>query len=89
MSRPKVQKPKDKIVLTKRDVERMKVEIAHRTLLLVTAYTMDELGYDEDKIIDMWTAISRWSDAIDKEKIIKLNDVADIINEHTGLTLRW
>lgn len=89
MSRPKIQKPKDKIVMTKGDLERMKVEIAHRTLLLVTAYTMDELNYDEDKIIEMWDAIARWSDAIDNQKVIKLNDIADIINQHTGLKLRW
>lgn len=76
-------------MLTKGDLERMKVEIAHRTLLLVTAYTMDELNYDEDKIIEMWDAIARWSDAIDKQKVIKLNDIADIINQHTGLKLRW
>ena len=76
-------------MLTKGDLERMKVEIAHRTLLLVTAYTMDELNYDEDKIIEMWDAIARWSDAIDNQKVIKLNDIADIINQHTGLKLRW
>lgn len=55
----------------------------------MTAWTMDELNYEEDKIIAMWDGITRWSDAIDKQKLIKLNDIADIINEHTGLTLRW
>lgn len=89
MSRPKVKKPSDKVVMTKRDLERLRLEVAHRTLLLVTAWTMDELNYNEDKIIEMWDGIARWSDAIDKQKLIKLNDIADIINEHTGLTLRW
>lgn len=89
MSRPKVKKPKDKVVLTQGDIQRMKVEISHRTLLLVTAWTMDELDYDEDRIIEMWNGISRWSEAIDEKKLIKLNDIANIINDKTGLNLRW
>jgi len=89
MSRPKKLKPSDKLTLTKRDLERIKTEIAHRTLLMVTAWTMDELDYDEEKIIQMWDGIARWSDAIDNQKVIKLNDIADIINKHTGFELRW
>lgn len=89
MSRPKVKKPKDKLVMTKGDLERIKVEIAHRTLLMVTCWTMDELDFDEDKIIAMWDDIARWSNAIDKDKTLKLNTIADIINEHTGLKLQW
>lgn len=89
MSRPKVKKPKDKLVMTKGDLERIKVEIAHRTLLMVTCWTMDELDFDEDKIIAMWDDIARWSSAIDKDKTLKLNTIADIINEHTGLKLQW
>lgn len=89
MSRPKKLKPNDKVVMTKRDLERLRLEVAHRTLLMVTAWTMDELDYDEDRIIEMWDAIARWADAIDRQKVIKLNDIADIINEHTGLTLKW
>ena len=89
MSRPKKLKPNDKMVLTRRDLDRIKLEIAHRTLLMVTCWTMDELDFDEDKIIAMWDDIARWSNAIDNEKTLKLNTIADIINEHTGLTLKW
>ena len=89
MSRPKATNPKRQLVLTERDLKRIKTEISHKTLVLVTAWTIDELGYDEDKIIEMWDGIARWADAIDHQKIIKLNDVCDIISEHTGLKLRW
>lgn len=89
MSRPKKRKPNSQRVITERDLKRMKLEIAHRTLILVTAWTMDELGYSDEKIVEMWDGIARWSEAIDHDKVIKLNDICKIINEHTGFNLMW
>lgn len=89
MSRPKSTNPRTQLVITERDLKKIKTDISHRTLVLVTAWTMDELDYDEDKIIEMWDGISRWADAIDHKKLIKLETVCDIISEHTGLKLRW
>lgn len=89
MSRPRSTNPRTQYVLTQRELKKIKVEISNRTLILVTAWMMDDLDYDEDKIIEAWDALSRWADAIDHQKIIKLETVCDIISEHTGLKLRW
>ena len=49
---------------------------------------MEEEGWDEDKLIDYYEAISRWSDAIDKH-LISAKQVAEIINERTGAQMKW
>lgn len=89
MSRPKKYKPNTQMTITHRDLKRIKDEISHRTLILITAYLMDELDYDEDRIIEMWDGIANWAHAIDHDKLIKLQDVCDIINQHTGLKIQW
>lgn len=75
------------IVMTARDVTKAKKEIADRTLTLITAYLMDELDYDEDKIVELWEGITRYSEAI-KDHTITLNKVKDIIEERTGIKLK-
>ena len=89
MSRPKKLKPKDKVVLTKSDITRMFHSATYRAFIMFTCWAMDEWDFDKDKIIQAWDDINRWSEAIDKEKTLKLQTVCDIINEHTGLDLKW
>jgi hypothetical protein len=47
---------------------------------------MDEMDYDEDRLIGFWEGVSRYAKAIDT-KIISLRTVTRIIEDHTGLTL--
>lgn len=84
----KLRRPSQKVItLTARDVTNIKKEISDRTLTLITAYLMDELDYDEDKIVALWEGITKYSEAI-KAHTITLNKVKDIIQEHTGITLK-
>lgn len=84
----KLRRPSQKVItLTAREITRIKKEISDRTLTLITAYLMDELDYDEDKIIELWEGITRYSEAI-KDHSITLNKVKDIIQEKTGIVLK-
>ena len=77
------------VVMMARDVTKLKQQVSDRVLCLVTAYLMDELDYDEDKIVEMWEGISRYAAAID-DHTITLNKVKEIIQEHTGIKfLGW
>lgn len=87
MGKGKLRRPSQKVVtMTVRDINKLKMEVAERVLCLVTAYTMDELDYDEDKIVDLWLGIQRYSNAI-KEHDITLKKVKDIIEDKTGIKM--
>lgn len=77
------------ITLTNRELNKLKLDVTERVLCLVTAYMMDELDYDEEKIVDMWLSIQRYANAI-KDHTITLNKVKEIIQEKTGIKfLGW
>jgi len=86
MSVPKARKPKTHVTLTQKDITRIREEATARALVLATAYLMDEMDYDEDRLIGFWEGVSRYAKAIDT-KIISLRTVTRIIEDHTGLTL--
>lgn len=77
-----------KTTFTARKLEEVKKEAVGQTFLLVAAYLMDELDYDEKKILDLWDGITRYSEAIDK-KLLTMGKVCYIIEKHTGLKVRW
>ena len=77
-------------LMYKRDIRKIEENAAAEVLILVTAYLMDEFEYDDDKIIELWNCVTRYSDAINKEKLITINQVCEIIEKNTGLKLgRW
>ena len=87
MSKRISEKPR---LMYKRDIRKIEENAAAEVLILVTAYLMDEFEYDEDKIIELWNGVTRYSDAINKEKLITINQVCEIIEKNTGLKLgRW
>lgn len=89
MSRPKVRKPKDHITLTRKDLERYQLDQIQKAFILTAAYLMDDFDYDEARILDFWNGVVRYADAIDS-KLISLQTVTQIIEEHTGLKLgKW
>lgn len=77
-----------KVEITPKKLQAIKMEAIGQTMVLTIAYLMDELGYDEDRCLDVWDGVARYADAID-EKLITMNKICDIINEHTGLNIRW
>lgn len=77
-----------KITITPRKLDEMRTEILGQAMILHIAYLMDELGYDEQKCLDVWDGVARYSEAL-KTKTITMHKVCQIINEHTGLNIRW
>ena len=77
-----------KIEVTPRKLTEIKHDIAGQTMILTLGYLMDDLEYDPDKLIEVWNGLSRYAEAIDTH-LITLNKVCDIINENTGLSIRW
>lgn len=83
MSRPKHTKT---ITISRQQLRKHDDEIAVKMIILSAAYLMDEMDYDEDRIIDYWNGLTRYADAIDK-KLITIRQVNDIIEQKTGLKL--
>ena len=77
-----------KIEVTPRKLEEIKKDIAGQTMILTLGYLMDDMEYDPDKLIEVWDGLTRYAEAVNSH-IISLNKVCDIINENTGLTIRW
>lgn len=57
-------------------------------MILFAAYLMDELDYNEDRILSVWDGVSRYAEAI-QNKDITMKKVCEIVNAHTGLNIRW
>ena len=74
--------------ITPRKLEEIKKEAIGQTFLLVAAYLMDELDYDEQKIIDLWDGVTRYSEAINKN-LLTMGAVCYILEKHTGMKVRW
>lgn len=77
-----------KIEITPHKLDEIKKEAIGQTYLLVAAYLMDELKYSDDKIIELWDGITRYADAV-RNKDISMRKVCAILEEHTGLKVRW
>lgn len=86
MSVPKARKPKTHVTLTQKDIMKIREEATARALVLATAYLMDDMDYDEDRLLDFWDGVARYANAIDT-KLISIRTVTDLIEEHTGLSL--
>ena len=59
-----------------------------RVLILSASYLMEEQDWNDDKLVEYYEAICRWSDAIDSH-LISIQKVVDIINEKTGAEIKW
>ena len=81
-------KKNKRVEVTPRKFQEMKVDAMGQAFILASAYLMDELDYDPQKIIDFWNGVCRYSGAI-QDKLITIHKVVEIINENTGLNVRW
>lgn len=77
-----------KKTLTPRKIQEIKTEAMGQAMILTIAYLMDELSYDEDKCLAVWEGVARYAEAVD-DKLITMQKVCDIINNATGLQIRW
>lgn len=77
-----------KTEITPRKLEEIKRDISGQTMIPTLAYLMDDEDFDEDRLIGVWDGLSRYAEAVNSH-LISLNKVCDIINESTGLSIRW
>lgn len=73
-----------------RMANRIKSSAVEQTMILVAAYLMEEpeFDYSDERILELWQGISRWSVAV-KDHTISCEKVCDIINQNTGLNIHW
>lgn len=87
-------KPQVHYNITEVQLRKIKDEVANeacnKMCTFMLAYLMEDenIHYDEDKIIDTFMAMERWSEALD-EHLISIRKVCDIIQEKTGIEVRW
>ena len=92
-------KPKDpnKIVLNRTELRKLKEEATDEIAIIFSACFMDEYCFDEEtgdyypdtdeRIIDLWTRLSRYSRAV-KAHDISINRVRKIIEEVSTLEIK-
>ncbi|MCB6992414.1 hypothetical protein LI177_02805 [bacterium 210820-DFI.6.37] len=79
--RPKVELSEKQILKIKQGVAK---EATEKACLLAVAVMADTLSLTEDEICKVASDISRWAEYVDKH-IVKINDVADVIESKTGI----
>ena len=77
-----------KIELTPRKIEELAKDASAKAMILFAAYLMEDEDFTPERICEVWEGVTRYSMAVD-DKLITLKKVCDIINEHTGLNIRW
>ena len=77
-----------KVMITPRKIEDIKLDAIMQTMLLSASYLMDEMNYSEERIMQYWDGVARYSQAV-KDHDITMLKVCQIIEEHTGLKVRW
>lgn len=84
----KAKRKNKKVELTPRKIQAIKTEALGQAMVLIIAFLMDELNYDADACVEIWNGVTRYAEAVDS-KLITMQKVCDIINEHTGLGIKW
>lgn len=77
-----------KIELTPRKIDEIAKEASAKAMILFAAYLMDDEDFNAERICEVWDGVTRYADAVDK-KLISLDKVCGIINNYTGLKIRW
>ena len=69
-------------------LKKMEQESWEKCLILSCSYLMDEMDYSEDRMLEYFDGMDRYISAV-KEKLITIDKVCEIIEEHTGVKLKW
>lgn len=90
-TRAKKKTPDDrrkKYYISDKELEKIKREVAEdvnrKSCLLCMAAMADHLNLTEDEICETAEVITRWATYLD-EKIISINEVAEVIKNKTGI----
>lgn len=80
---------KDKrIELTKAKLDRILQEEINKAMTIFIATAMDEFDWTEEDVARFSVRLDRYSEAI-IDGVISIQKMAEIINEVTGMEIRW
>lgn len=77
-----------KVEMTPRKVDELARQASAKAMILFAAYLMEDEDFTPERICEVWDGVTRYASAVD-DKLISLRKICEIINEHTGLNIRW
>jgi len=83
----RVKKPKQEHY-TKEQVRELCNKFVVKSCILMLTAVADELDIDEDTLCNIAKRTQRYA-KYEKEQIIKMNEVSDILKKKTGIDWRW
>lgn len=87
----RVKKPKTAITISKKELSRIKKEIADETtekaMLLILAASVDTVGMNEKQVIDTFMTAERYAGYID-DHLARLLDLQKTIEKGTGIKMK-
>jgi len=82
------QRMKKKDTFCKADIRKAKEDAVGKCLTILVAALMDEYDLEREDINKVIDRFSRYSEAVD-EHLITVKQVAKIIEEQTGVVVKW
>lgn len=85
----RVKKPKpQKVTVSRDDLRRICNEQVRKAFLLMATAAADELGLDDDQLTAIASRSERYAEYIDQH-VMRLNEVAKILEKNAGIKWRW
>lgn len=85
----RAKKPKqERITLKRSELMEMCNEQVRKAFLLMATAAADELDLDEDQLTAIAERSARYAEYID-DHVIRLQEVADILEKNAGIRWRW
>lgn len=85
----RVKKPKpQKVTVSQGDLKRICNEQVRKASLLMATAAADELGLDDDQLTAIASRSERYAEYIDQH-VMRLNEVAKILEKNAGIKWRW
>ena len=79
-----------KYTLSDKQLKKIKAEVTAEAVTktgMLYLVALAEMGWDEDKIVDLFETISRYMEYID-DKVVKIKEIQDIIERRTGIIIK-
>lgn len=85
----RARKPKqERVTLHRSELMEMCNEQVRKAFLLMATAAADELDLDDDQLTAIAQRSARYAEYIDSH-VIRLNEVADILEKNAGIRWRW
>ena len=85
----RAKKPKqERVTLKRSELMEMCNEQVRKAFLLMATAAADELDLDDDKLTAIAERSARYAEYID-DHVIRLQEVADILEKNAGIRWRW